>query len=173
MGAVLTAVLLGFVWLILGRLFSRCMVWLTIWSLFLALIGAMLFFMDRAGWISLSAALSSVTATVAGVTSPNATALGLGGAEAALADFNAQTAMDPAVAQPLAITLAVIAGLYFFIICFMMKRIAVAIGIINEAAKAMAAVGITAVFWPLVGFLQSVINIVWFLIICLFLAALT
>jgi choline transporter-like protein 2/4/5 len=55
----------------------------------------------------------------------------------------------------------------------MMKRIAVAIGIINEAAKAMAAVGITAVLWPLVGFVQSLINIIWFLIICLFLAALT
>ena len=87
--AVLTAVFLGFVWLILVRLFSRCMVWLTIWSLFLALIGAMLFFMDRAGWISLSAALSSVTATVAGVGGANATALGLEGAEAALEGFRA------------------------------------------------------------------------------------
>jgi len=149
LGSVIVALILGFVWLLFLRLFVGVMVWVTVVGFLLLLIACTVLAWEKAGVIDLSS-------TPAGDQSANNPTTGV--------------ALDETTAKIIAAVFSVVTGLYLLLFCIFLQRIRIAVQIIKEAAKAMAAVPFT-VLYPLVTFVSLVCLLIWWVAVMLFLAS--
>ena len=144
--AVAIAVVMGFVYLILVRLIAKCMMFFTLFGLLLVLALCSLFAWDKTGKIH-------IFASVINTTGVNASALpGVGNA--------LKTPTEPAITYAVAVILSVATVAYAALLCVMLKRLIIAIDVIQEAAKSMAAMP-ALLLLPLSTFLALLFLYLW------------
>mmetsp|Transcript_2338 Transcript_2338/g.6220 ORF Transcript_2338/g.6220 Transcript_2338/m.6220 type:complete len:881 (+) Transcript_2338:94-2736(+) len=144
--ALALAVCFGFIYLILVRLFAKCMMFITVFGLLIVMILCTLFMWDKSGKIEVFATVSKTT--------------GLNISTLASASDVMKTPGDTSTAYAFAIILTIATCVYVVILCIMLRRLIIAITVIQEAAKSMAAIP-TLLLLPLTTFLALVLLYVW------------
>uniref|UniRef100_A0A6U4PCE9 Uncharacterized protein n=1 Tax=Hemiselmis andersenii TaxID=464988 RepID=A0A6U4PCE9_HEMAN len=127
LASALIAIVLGFVWMILIRLFAMVMLWVTCIGLFFLFGLVAVFAWDKTGKIEI---FSTINAQTGQNVSALAESAGIPGAEATT---------EPALVEAVAWIFTVLFVVYFVLMFFFLKRIIIAVKVIREAAKAMSA----------------------------------
>eukprot|EP00281_Chroomonas_sp_CCMP1168_P006014 CAMPEP_0206259920 /NCGR_PEP_ID=MMETSP0047_2-20121206/26781_1 /ASSEMBLY_ACC=CAM_ASM_000192 /TAXON_ID=195065 /ORGANISM="Chroomonas mesostigmatica_cf, Strain CCMP1168" /LENGTH=890 /DNA_ID=CAMNT_0053686905 /DNA_START=131 /DNA_END=2803 /DNA_ORIENTATION=- len=156
LGSIGIAILLGFVWMILIRMLALVMLWVTVIALWLVFALCALFAWDKTGKI---AVFDQVTRT----TGQNITALA---EQAGVPGADATASADTYEAFAWIFTVLFI--VYTVLMFFFFKRIVIAVKIIKEAAKAMAAMPFL-IIQPLFTLLSLIVLYGWAGIITVFL----
>mmetsp|Transcript_58692 Transcript_58692/g.120049 ORF Transcript_58692/g.120049 Transcript_58692/m.120049 type:complete len:670 (-) Transcript_58692:2-2011(-) len=158
LASVIIAVVLGFVFLMLIRMFALPMMWIIVIGLVLVLGFATLLAWDKTGKVDIFGRLSAETGA-------NITAL------ADAAGGNAlEGSTEPALVEAAAWILTVISIVYVVLLIFFLKRITIAVKVIVEAAKAMAAMP-TIILQPIWTFLSLLILYLWAAFITIYLVS--
>eukprot|EP00293_Proteomonas_sulcata_P009004 CAMPEP_0184306614 /NCGR_PEP_ID=MMETSP1049-20130417/15559_1 /TAXON_ID=77928 /ORGANISM="Proteomonas sulcata, Strain CCMP704" /LENGTH=888 /DNA_ID=CAMNT_0026618915 /DNA_START=75 /DNA_END=2741 /DNA_ORIENTATION=+ len=153
---VIIAVLLGFVYTFLIRMFAMVMLWICTVGLLFVMALCTAFAWDKTGKVQIFSQISDATGA-------NITAL----ADAAAGEtLGGDT--EPALVESAAWILTICTGVYFVILFFMLKRIIVAVKVIIEAAKAMAAMPFL-IAQPIFTFLSLCILYLWAGIVTMYL----
>jgi hypothetical protein len=155
-GAVVVALIIGFVFLIALRLFVTPIVITLILSFLVILGGLALFFWNKAGvleWGKAGINGTSVTEAIA-----------------SLDQYSSSVALSTDEARVIAGIFSALAGLYLLFLLFMFKNILRAVNIIKEATKCLAQVP-SMLFYPLLTCMFAAVALVWFLLILVYLAS--
>ena len=144
--SVAIAVAMGFVYLILLRLFAKLIMFVTLFGLLIVLAICSLFAWDKTGKIHVFEAVSKTTGV-------NVTAL------PGVSD-SMKTPTEPGLTYAAAVILTVLTIAYAVILCIMIRRLIIAIDIIQEAAKSMAAMPMLLLL-PLTTFLALLFLYLW------------
>jgi solute carrier family 44 (choline transporter-like protein), member 2/4/5 len=147
---VLGGVLFGFLWLMLLRYCAHVVVWLTIACLLALMITLTIFSYGKAGIIG-----ENEMATVIG-----------SGSE--VAAYASATESSNDMWKYTAYVMTALTGIYFVVIMVMRKKISIAIGIIQEASKAVAKMKSLLLF-PFSTITSLTILVLWFLIVTAYL----
>jgi len=148
-GSVAIAVVIGFVFLVLIRLFALPMMWLIVIGLVLLLLLSTIFAWDKTGKVEIFSQLSDATGQ-------NISAL----ADAAGESAGFEGGAEPALVEAAAWILTIVTVAYIVLLFFFLKRIVIAVKVIVEAAKCMAAVP-TMILQPLWTFLSLAVLYTW------------
>mmetsp|Transcript_26387 Transcript_26387/g.59980 ORF Transcript_26387/g.59980 Transcript_26387/m.59980 type:complete len:916 (-) Transcript_26387:201-2948(-) len=148
------ALALGFVFLVVVRLFAVVILWIVIIGLFIVLAACSVFAWDRSGKISIFSKLQDQS---------NLTAL----ADASGISIPGQNT-DPAIITAFAIIFSVLFVAYLLILIVLFKRILLAVKVIVEAAKAISAMPFL-ILQPLATFVSLAVLYVWAILIAMYL----
>uniref|UniRef100_A0A7S4PPC4 Choline transporter-like protein n=1 Tax=Guillardia theta TaxID=55529 RepID=A0A7S4PPC4_GUITH len=148
------ALVLGFVFLLLVRFFAVAILWIVIIGLFIVLAACSLFAWDRTGKISIFSKFSDQS---------NITAL----AEASGVPIPGQNT-DTTVITIFAAIFSALFVIYLVLLIILFKRILLAVKVIVEAAKAIAAMPFL-ILQPLTTFISLGVLYVWVILIAMYL----
>jgi hypothetical protein len=155
-GAVVLALIIGFVFLIALRLFVMPIVVTMMISFLVILAGLSIFFWNKAGLIEWGKAGINGTSVTEAI--------------ASLDQYSSSVALSTDEARVIAGIFSALTGLYLLFLLVMFKNILRAVNIIREATKCLAQVP-SMLFYPLVTCVFAAIALLWFLFILVFLAS--
>jgi choline transporter-like protein 2/4/5 len=155
-GAVVLALIIGFVFLLALRIFVMPIVVTMIFSLLIILAGLAIFFWNKAGLIEWGKAGINGTSVTQAISS--------------IDEYSSSVALSTDEARVLGGIFSAITGLYLLFMLVMFKNILRAVNIIREATKCLAQVP-SMLFYPLVTCVFAAIALLWFLFILIYLAS--
>lgn len=155
-GAVVLALIIGFVFLIALRLFVMPIVVTMMLSFLVILAGLSIFFWNKAGLIEWGKAGINGTSVTEAISS--------------LDQYSSSVALSTDESRVIAGIFSALTGLYLLFLLVMFKNILRAVNIIREATKCLAQVP-SMLFYPLVTCVFAAVALLWFLFILVFLAS--
>jgi len=147
--AFVIALIMGFVFLLLIRLFAVPIVWTSMIGLLIVSILGTIFLWDRAGVIPLTSTLDAQTGA-------NISAL----AKAAGENMAGEAAADKGLVTTAAVVMSIFTAVYFVLFVVLFKKIMIAVKVVREACKALAAMPLLVV-QPLCTMVSLAILYIW------------
>jgi len=155
-GAVVLALIIGFVFLVALRLLVTPIVIVLLISFLVILAGLAIFFWNKAGLIEWGKAGINGTSVTQAIS--------------AIDTYSSSVALSTDQAKAVAAVFSALAVLYLLFLLVMFKNILRAVNIIKESTKCMAQVP-SMLFYPLVTCVFAACALLWFLVILVFLAS--
>jgi preprotein translocase subunit SecG len=147
--AFVIALIMGFVFLLLIRFFAVPIVWTSMIGLLIVSILGTIFLWDRAGVIPLTSTLDAQTGA-------NISAL----AKAAGENVAGEAAADKGLVMTAAVVMSIFTAVYFVLFVVLFKKIMIAVKVVREACKALAAMPLLVV-QPLCTMVSLAILYIW------------
>lgn len=155
-GAVVLALIIGFIFLLALRILVMPIVITMIFSLLIILAGLSIFFWNKAGLIEWGKAGVNGTTVTEAISS--------------IDQYSSSVALSTDEARILGGIFSALTGLYLLFMLVMFKNILRAVNIIKEATKCLAQVP-SMLFYPLITCVFAAIALLWFLFILVYLAS--